>query len=141
MMRNLCIMLILSCLGCSTNHTYDAIERARVFALKQHPELSDQSIHDIKFTEPVVANNLIYSRGGGSSKQDVTQTVISWKLPDEDGKTLMVVGFGRRDLWNWRPNRTILKHFRAYSSEPEKKPSAPSVKPAEPKPETTQDKP
>ncbi|MBN1864590.1 MAG: hypothetical protein JW808_06780 [Victivallales bacterium] len=118
-MRHLFVLVLLLSLGCSSNYTYTAIRRAREHAVEHHPELSEKSIHQIKFTEPVLANDMIYSRGGtrSGSKHDTTQTVIYWKLPDEDGKTLMVVGFGRRDLFDWYPNRSIIRHFRRFEDE------------------------
>ncbi len=137
-MRNICVLMLLFCLGCS-NHTYTAIRRAREYAVEDNPELSERSIHQIRFTEPVLASDTIYSRGGGrsGSKQDTTQTVIYWRLPEEDDKVLMVVGFGRRDLIDWFPNRTILKHFRSLDDD---KPAPRPAAPAPPRP-STQDQP
>lgn len=99
--------------GCATNYHLVVIREARAFALEKHPELSDADIHCIKFITPRLANSLIYSRDGeGDSKQDITQTCVIWDLPDQDGKSLMVVGYGERELHNWNPNRTIIKRFR-----------------------------
>lgn len=115
-MRYFYIILTLGVLafsGCATNYQLAVIREAREFALEKHPELSDDSIHCIKFYTPRLASSLVYSRdGSGDSKQDIVQTCVIWDLPDQEGKTLMVVGYGERELHNWSPNRTIIKRFR-----------------------------
>jgi len=109
--------------GCATDYRLAVIREARVFALKKHPDLSDKSMHCIKFYTPRLANSLVYSRdgAGGNSKQDIVQTCVIWDLPDQEGKSLMVVGYGERELHNWSPNRTILKRFRFIGKKKKKK--------------------
>ena len=105
--------------SCATNYRIQFIRSARTFALSNQKGLTDKDIHTIKFTTPIMKENTLYSRdGSNSSKNDIVQTVAIWDLPDQDGKSLMVVGFGERRLNNWNPNRVILKHFRAI---PEKR--------------------
>lgn len=107
------LSVLLFSTGCATNYRLVVIREAREYALEQHPDLSDESIHWIKFTTPKLQDTLLYSRGGSAeSKHDITQTCVTWDLPDCDGKSLMVVGFGERELYNWSPNRTIFKRFR-----------------------------
>jgi len=104
--------ILLIC-GCASNYHLAVIREARDFALEKHPDLSDASVHCIKFYTPRLENNMLYRRDGkGDSKQDITQTCVIWDLPDQDGKSLMVVGYGERELHNWSPNRTIIKRFR-----------------------------
>ncbi len=99
--------------GCASNYNLAVIREARAYALEKHPDLSEASIHCIKFYTPRLTGNRIYSRDGrGASKQDIVQTCVIWDLPDKDGKSLMVVGYGERELHNWSPNRTIIKRFR-----------------------------
>ena len=99
--------------GCVSDYRLAMIREARTFALEEHPDLSDESVHFIKFATPTLRQNLLTSRQIGSeNKEDIMQTVVIWDLPDHDGKSLMVVGFGERELDNWSPNRTILKRFR-----------------------------
>lgn len=117
--------------GCANNYTLTCIREAREFALEKHPDLSDESVHWVKFTTPRINSNRIYSRDGSdASKQDIMQTVVVWNLPDQDGKSLMVVGYGERNLFNWYPNRTILKRFRVMGDpQPKKKKPSPKPKP------------
>jgi len=99
--------------GCVSDHKLAMIRKARAFALEDHPDLSDESVHFVKFTAPTLRRNLLTSRQVGSeNKEDIMQIVAIWNLPDHDGQSLMVVGFGERELDNWSPNRTILKRFR-----------------------------
>ena len=98
--------------GCATDYRLAIIREAREYALKEHPDLSEESMHWIKFTTPKLQDTLLYSRGSsGTSKHDIMQTCVTWDLPDCDGKSLMVVGFGQRELHNWSPNRIIFKRF------------------------------
>ena len=109
------ILVILS--SCATNYRVQLIRSARSYALEQHPELSDEDIHTIKFTTPKIQENTLYSRDGSNkNKNDIVQTVAVWDLPGQPGKSLMVVGFGQRRLHNWNPNRVIIKHFRKIPS-------------------------
>lgn len=115
--------------GCASNYNLEVIREAREFALAEHPELSDEAIHCIKFTTPRLANNQIFSRGGSEgSKQDTAQTVVIWDLPDQEGKSLMVVGYGERELHNWSPNRVIIKRFRVMGGDDRKRASTPKAK-------------
>lgn len=117
--------------GCATNYRLETIREAREYALEQHPDLSDKSVHCIKFTTPRLQSNRLYARdGNAASKQDIVQTVVVWDLPDHDGKSLMVVGYGERNLFNWSPNRTIFKRFRKMGGEKKKKPT--KTKPKKP---------
>ena len=115
-MRYFYITFLLAALvftGCATNYQLAVIREAREYALEKHPELSDEAIHCIKFYTPRLASSLVYSRDGSEdSKQDIVQTCVMWDLPDQEGKTLMVVGYSERPLHNWSPNRTIIKRFR-----------------------------
>jgi hypothetical protein len=106
------LLVLIVSTGCATNYHLAVIREARAFALKKNPDLSDASTHCIKFYTPRLANNLLYNRDGVMSKQDIMQTCVIWDLPDQDGKSLMVVGYGERELHNWSPNRTIIKRFR-----------------------------
>lgn len=119
------VMMLTFCTGCVSNYRLAIIREARDFALEQHPNLSDRDIHAIKFTTPRLASNKIFARDAGESKEDIMQTVVIWQLPDQDGKSLMVVGYGERELHNWSPNRSILKRFRIIGGEKKKRPTAP----------------
>ena len=118
-----CLMVIIALVftSCATNYRVQFIRSAREFALSNQKGLTDKDIHTIKFTTPIMKENTLYSRdGSNSSKNDIVQTVAIWDLPDQDGKSLMVVGFGERRLNNWNPNRVILKHFRAIPEKTKK---------------------
>ena len=81
--------------GCVSDYKLAMIREARTFALEEHPDLSDESVHFVKFTTPTLRQNLLTSRQIGSeNKEDIMQIVLIWKLPDHDGQSLMVVGFG-----------------------------------------------
>jgi hypothetical protein len=100
--------------SCVSNYRVQFIRTARAFALENQAGLTDKDIHIIKFTVPIMKENTLYSRDGSNkNKNDIVQTVAIWELPDQEGKSLMVVGFGERRLNNWNPNRVILKHFRS----------------------------
>lgn len=135
---NICFFFSLILLtGCVSNYNLAVIREAREFALEKHPDLSDKSMHVVQFYTPKLESNLVYSRdGSGASKQDIVQTVVVWDLPEPKGYSLMVVGYGERELHNWSPNRTILKRFRVFGGPPKakKKKSKPKKKPSERKP-------
>ena len=117
-----CLLMVFLISGCASNYNLAVIREARAYALEKHPDLSEASVHCVKFYTPRLASHRIYSRDGrGASKQDIMQTCVIWDLPDQGGKSLMVVGFGERELHNWSPNRTILKRFRFIEKKNKKK--------------------
>ena len=112
--------------GCSTNPKLALIKAARVYALEKYPDLSEASIHTIKFTAPELRQELMFEEEIGGSHNDFMQTCVVWDMPKEEyeGKQLVVVGFGERDLRDWYPIRAFFKRYRELIPPPKKKKSA-----------------
>jgi hypothetical protein len=106
--------IILSVLisGCATDYNLEAIKEARVYALEKYPDLSEESIHWIKFTTPKIRQEMIFPKQGRGSSNDFAQTCIVWDIPEYEGKSLVVVGYGERKLNDWYPVRAIFKRYR-----------------------------
>ena len=103
------------CVGCATNPRLRVINEARDYVLEKHPDLSDESLHIIKFTKPVLRQDMLFQAElGGDNKNDLVQTCVIWDMPKKeyDGKQMVVVGFGQRDLWDWYPIRAFIKRYR-----------------------------
>ncbi len=123
------IAMVVACLvavGCSTNPKLAVIKAAREYALEKHPDLSEASIHTIKFKAPMLRQELIFEEEAGGSKNDLMQTCVVWDMPknEYDGKQLVVVGFGERDLRDWYPIRAFLKRYRELEPPKKKKPAS-----------------
>jgi hypothetical protein len=108
-------LVFLLCVGCATNPRLRVVNKAREYVLSEHPELSEESLHIIKFTKPELRQDMIFmAELGGENKNDFTQTCVVWDMPKKeyDGKQMVVVGFGQRDLWDWYPVRAFIKRYR-----------------------------
>lgn len=113
-MRRFAFLLTVFCAllsGCS-NYRLAAINDARRYALEKYPKFSEKSIHQIKFTKPEIQQKIIFNRENTDNKDDFAQTCIVWKLDDHDGKSLIIVGFGERQLRDWYPIRSIVRRYR-----------------------------
>lgn len=113
-----CIPLIIS--GCASDYRLAAIKDARLYALETHPDFSEKSIHQIKFTTPEIQQKIIFEQEDTGSKLDFTQTCFAWDLKDLDGKSLIIVGFGERQLKDWYPVRSIVRRYRKVDDEQSK---------------------
>lgn len=113
--------------GCS-NYRLAAINDARRYALDKYPNFSEKSIHQIKFTKPEIQQKIIFNKESTERKEDFAQTCIVWNLDDLDGKSLIVVGFGERQLRDWYPIRVIVRRYRKIDAV--KKSSVEKQKPA-----------
>jgi hypothetical protein len=116
------------CAGCASPLTR-TIRKAREYALERHPELSEESIHIIKYTKPELRQEMIFQAElGGENTNDFVQTCVVWEMPKKeyDGKKMVVVGFGQRDLWDWYPIRAFIKRYREL--EPPKKAKKPAAR-------------
>ena len=111
--------------GCATNPKLAVIRAAREYALEKHPNLSEASIHAVKFTAPELRQELMFEEEIGGSHNDFMQTCVVWNMPKDEykGKQLVVVGFGERDLRDWYPIRAFFKRYRELEP-PKKKKSA-----------------
>jgi hypothetical protein len=102
--------------GCS-NYKLAAINDARRYALDKYPNFSEKTIHQIKFTKPEIQQKIIFNQESTGSKFDFAQTCIVWKLDDLDDKSLIIVGFGERQLRDWYPIRAIIRRYRKINDE------------------------
>ena len=109
--------------GCATNYKLEAVKDARLYALEKFPDLSERSIHQIKFTVPKIQQEVIFLQENTGSKRDFTQTCVVWNLDDFDGKSLVIAGFGQKDLSDWYPIRAILRRYRTIDDGKKKKKS------------------
>jgi len=92
----------------------EAVEKARKYALENLSDISEESIHEVKFTTPRFYQRRIFARGYGrdSSKRDIAETLIVWKVPeDPDNNSIVIFGVGQRRLDDWYPVRGIIKPF------------------------------
>ncbi|NOY75398.1 MAG: hypothetical protein GXP32_06360 [Kiritimatiellaeota bacterium] len=122
-MTRLTVSFAVFCLllaGCSTNYKLAAIKEARLYAMEQYPDFSEKSIHQIKFTKPEVQQQIIFVQESGGSKLDFAQTCFVWNLDDLDGKSLIIVGFGEKQLKDWYPIRSIVRRYRKIDDEKKK---------------------
>jgi hypothetical protein len=113
-MRRIALSFFILCgllSGCS-NYKLAAINDARRYALDKYPDFSEKTIHQIKFTKPKIQQKIIFNQESTGSKFDFAQTCIVWKLDDFDGKSLIIVGFGERQLRDWYPIRAIIRRYR-----------------------------
>ena len=113
-----CLISLVS--GCATNYELAAIKEARIYALEKHPEFSERSIHQIKYTKPEVQQKIIFFQESTGSKLDFTQTCFVWNLDDLDGKSLIIVGFGERQMKDWYPIRSIIRRYRKIDEKTKK---------------------
>ncbi len=90
----------------------EAVEKARKYVLEKMPELSQSAVHDVEFTRPLIYQRKLFSRASrDSSKRDIAETCIVWKMPDSDGQNIVVFGVGQARLDDWYPVRVIIKKF------------------------------
>lgn len=92
----------------------ETVEKARKYALENLNDISEESIHQIKFTTPTFYQRRLFARGYGreSSKRDVAETLVVWKIPeDPDKNSIVIFGVGQRRLDDWYPVRAIIKPF------------------------------
>lgn len=115
------ISLALFINGCVSDYHHEAIKEARVYAFEKYPDLSDESIHWIKFTTPEIRQEMIFPKQGRASSDDFAQTCIIWNIPEYEGKSLVIVGYGEKRLADWYPVRAIFKRYRLI--EPSRKES------------------
>ena len=114
-MKYFCFSLIILTVfinGCATDYRLKAIKEARLYALENYPDLSEDSIHSIKFTTPKIRQEMLLPKKGRGRADDVVQTCIMWNIPEYEGKSLVVVGYGEKRLNDWYPVRAIFKRYR-----------------------------
>ena len=89
------------------------VGQARVYALRQFPELTEVQRHHVDFTKPRLLQRRILPREGPEfeSGHDIMQTCVVWALPDSGGESLVVVGVAERKLADWRPLRALIRHY------------------------------
>ncbi len=104
---------LLSCVfltGCSEAWMEDrAIARAREYLLENAPELSANQQAFVRYNQPVLLMENIYS-GGQSAGSDMNQVCITWVIPGKQDAYL-VFGAGDYRLESWYPARLIRKTF------------------------------
>lgn len=93
-------------------YTDDAIEKARRYAIENLKDLSEDTVHEIEFTRPQIYQRKLFSRAAReSSRRDISETWIVWKIPDSDGQNVVVFGVGQSRLDDWYPVRAVIKKF------------------------------
>jgi len=107
--------------GCAT---YDerreaVVEKARAYAIRQFPELSEEQRHHIAFGKPRILQRRILSREGKEFESgiDIMHTCVVWALPETDGEALVVVGSGERKFQEWRPLRALIRRHDGVEEE------------------------
>ena len=92
------------------------MKEARLYALEKHPDLSEKSIHWIKYTTPEIRQEIISTKVNKLGAQDFGQTCFVWNIPEYEGKSLVVVGFSEKRLKDWYPIRAVFKRYRAIDT-------------------------
>ncbi len=107
--------------GCAT---YDerreaVVEKARAYAIRQFPELSEVQRHHVAFTKPRILQRRILTREGGEFESgiDIMHTCVVWALPESEGEALVVVGTGERKLQEWQPLRALIRRYAGVEEE------------------------
>jgi hypothetical protein len=112
-MKNILLVLlpflILSC--ASTDYSARSVENARKKVVEELTLLSDADRFEIKFGTPYVFQNKLLNRSDNShiSKNDVCHTWIVWKLPETQGKCVVVSGVSEARMDDWKPDRVVIR--------------------------------
>ena len=117
------IALSLFISGCATNYYAAAVKNARSYALEKFPDLDEEALHWVRFTSPQIQQDILYRPENEYGQEPFAQTYFVWDIPKYDGKSLVVVGFGREKLKNWYPVRAMFKRYRYIESDSTKKTS------------------
>ncbi len=115
--------------GCRSDYTKNAVERARAYALDNLKGLSDNQRNFIRYTQPVIYENIVYPRyvipldtGAGhleiddvrhfpvAPEHDLMHSCVVWNPPDL-GARVVVAGEGERSMMFWQPYRVIVKRY------------------------------
>ncbi len=91
----------------------ESVEKARKYVLENLKELTEEGIHEVKFTKPIIYQKKLFSRGQGreSSRRDISETCIVWKMPGDGKNSIVVFGVGQSRLDDWYPVRVVIKPF------------------------------
>lgn len=101
----------------SIDYEARAVKKAREYAIKNLPAISEKTRHHIKYTVPAILQSDLLIRDirekkeGNTSKKDIVQTCIVWEVPDEEKNYLLVAGVSERRLDDWSPIRVVQKKF------------------------------
>ena len=115
--------------GCRSDYSKNAVERARTYALDNLKGLSDNQRNFIRYTQPVIYENIVYPRyvipldtGAGhveiddvrhfpvAPEHDLMHSCVVWNPPDL-GARVVVVGEGERSMMFWEPYRVLVKRY------------------------------
>ena len=115
--------------ACGIDYRLNAVERARAYALKNTTDLSETDRNFIRYSDPEILSNLIFSSkvpekedfGTGPNRfdsyevennpnYDYMHTAFVWHLP-KAGFSVLVDGAGERDLRGWDPDCVLYKKF------------------------------
>jgi hypothetical protein len=111
-----CSLVILTS-GCKSAayHRNEAAESARVFLLKNAPELTPEQVCFVKYNDPVLLTAPVLGNSGKGSDFEQTDSVlhqicIAWNIP---GASNLYIVFGVSDarMTTWQPLRLIRKDF------------------------------
>lgn len=122
-------MTVAVTVGCRTDYTKSAVERARTYALNNLKGLSDNQRNFIRYTQPEIYENIIYPRyvaplDAGAShieiddvrhfpvapQHDLMHSCVVWSPPDLGAK-VVVAGESERSMLFWEPYRVIVKRY------------------------------
>lgn len=115
--------------GCRTDYSKSAVERAREYALNNLKGLSDNQRNFIRYTQPVIYENIVYpryviplDRGAKhveiddvrhfpvAPEHDLMHSCVVWNPPDL-GARVVVAGEGERSMMFWKPYRVLVKRY------------------------------
>ena len=113
--------------GCEiTNHTEDALERARKFALDEARDLTEYQRNIIRYSLPVIQGQMIFKTGAiplteyehiprnefhkpmETKHLDYVASSFVWKIPDLGGE-VVVYGTGDRNFRFWQPLKVMYR--------------------------------
>ena len=109
------VIAMLFC-GCRSDIYYQnrAIERARVFLLKEAKDLTWQQREFIRYSDPVLMHShIIGSRGLGTTtslSSEQRQICVTWQIPGKK-ELYMVFGVSGARMANWYPERLLRKYY------------------------------
>ena len=100
------------------------VSRARAYALRLFPELTESQRHQVEFTKPRILQRRVLLREGPEfqADRDLMHTCVVWDLPDSGGMAMVVVGVGERKLRGWRPLRAVIRSYAGVEEEFAEKP-------------------
>ncbi len=113
-LRLLIAVVLTAACGCATEYYHTkAVKKARTYALKEMPEMSEKAMYTVKYTPPRIMQTRLLAREGAGfdSKKDVMQSCIVWPNPDQEGTYIVVVGASERRLDDWSPYRILIKKY------------------------------